>query len=539
MSKIKKRRKLFIFTFILTAFTTGTVQLNEALSLLSHSSSSLSSFSTLAHNIHNSRCISVRKCKFPSLLESTSTSSTKKHQHQGPLYSSLFFDDDIDINWDEEDDDELNFDIQYQGSALEDENQKEDHNKMNNQNQSSDDNKDEDEDMEDDTDESYYDTLFKEQDGIILSKEELENNNDDDDDDDDGDNFLLQKPREAETEIIAEEVTVIQEESINKKHELEHEVEHEHAESIQNINEYHEKMQQIKKDFNNKRIMLQNQSKFQRQQQREKIRRFQLEERAMFLALRALRQQSRMYAPTTTTQRTPRRSRGRNTNTNDSIMEQEEQPSLYSTATTTILPTLSLSATRNYKRKEDIINNELIEIEQRLYGHRFKKAYAVYVRLLETLNEMKNESKQRVTDYIFDKVEQSVQGQVGSEDQGRATAVVSTATTSTTATTMINSGIDESMYMNQHQQERMSIITTLSLYRKPVLDSVASLPSSHTKEKILIEIQKKYDFDSISIQDLSSILRIRGNAKRRGRIPKTRQKVIQLLADSFATDLFQ
>ncbi len=270
-------------------------------------------------------------------------------------------------------------------------------------------------------------------------------------------------------------------------------------------------------------------------------------------------------------------------------------------------PTLSYSSTRNYKRQEDypvvdviktrrwslnIDHNDSnygknnhhnsIEIEKRLYGNRYKNAYGVYLRLLQVLEKIKSETKDQVSEYVFDQIEQSFSRTASSTPPPPA-ATTTTLTTTTTTTTTVkltntqssgtklepnpnimmmmedeqqklpsnvmvqNSDIDKSIKMNKQNQERMKVIIALALFRRHDAnqDAAGSLltwssSSSSSQQQVVMEfIDNKYDLKTITVQDLIYILRVRGNVKRRGPIPKSRKKVLEHLSISFSTDLFQ
>ncbi len=432
-------------------------------------------------------------------------------------FSSLFFDDDDDvdvniddINWDEEEDDdhggddtdddveeELNFNIQYQGRiTLEEENyNSRKNNSTNDMSTSTSSLKSKNDNfIEDDTDETYYEQLFMKQAGLTLSQEE-----DDEDVDDD-------------------ELDELNEDSSYEDHEKREML---HRESIQNAEEYYQSMRQLKKEFNSKRYQLQNQSKFKRNRDREIVKRTRLEERAMFLALRALRRQNSFhYYPTTIDSLNNDSTDG--TNIQKQGLDEERQSSKSPFAINTIpLPTLSFSSTRNYKCREDYVNEDIVQIEKRLYGNRFKNAYNIYVRLLETLDEIKLDSKRKAQDYLLDKIERSVH--------------------SNDAMIPVQSDVDRTMEINMRQKERMNIIISLSLYGIHQNNNHVhkrSNPKNSQEEKILKSINAQFNLDSIDIQDLESILRIRGNVKRRGRLPKSRDKIMEQLIVSFSNDLF-
>ena len=79
---------------------------------------------------------------------------------------------------------------------------------------------------------------------------------------------------------------------------------------------------------------------------------------------------------------------------------------------------------------------------------------------------------------------------------------------------------DDVTKMNEIGQSRMNTVTNLSL---------------NGREKDVVELSV---LDNVDTDDLLTILRIRGNVRRRGRTPKTRSKVLEYVEESFAQPLF-
>mmetsp|Transcript_25806 Transcript_25806/g.29960 ORF Transcript_25806/g.29960 Transcript_25806/m.29960 type:complete len:533 (+) Transcript_25806:165-1763(+) len=413
------------------------------------------------------------------------------------LHSSIFFDDDSDINWDDDDDDDdddINFDVKHQGRTVDNE---ENSNSIATLN-------DQDDDFEDDTDESYYDNLFKQQSNLISTKDENEKEK-------------ILSPLSSMSDDYEDE------------HEHAHENETEnnnqkYSEEINNTIEEHEKesmytpqqkaeiqyqqMKQLEKEFRMTQIAIQTKHVQKRKQSREQRRKLLLEERAMLLALRALRQQS-LY--TTEIHQNIENDLVSMSSVSVSASAVPHQPS----------PTLSLSSKRNYKRRDDFVDNLELKLEQRLYGSRFKVAFNLYLRLLETIDEIQNEGKARATDYITDKVAMSAQKAVLGENRESDYDTERMGEVST-------------VEMGRFQQDRMSTIIALSLY-----GGFGSKRKQNTfcEENIYQSLNEIFDVDLISTKDLVSILRIRGKYKRRGKVPQTRAKVLEHLTMSLTTDL--
>lgn len=470
------------------------------------------------------------------------------------LYSTIFFDDDDDINWDEDDDDDdLNFNVQYQGRAFDEDFKGSSdgtdssssrsvkssaHGEMQ---QSAFD------DIDDDTDDSYYDNLFKLQSGLTI--DEKENN-------DDYDNEL------------EEEEDFIQGDMSNNDKEYQTSQYEQHEDSLQQAEEYNESMSQIKKEFYEKRIKQIRHHQWERQLDRFEKKASQMEERAMFLALRALRQQSKMFTTMNLYHQSissislieePIKTESNKSTPTKALSESKEKNiSLDSLLDKSIpSPTLSYSSTRNYKRQDDYPrennkrkNNDdddgdndnedanIIEIEKRLYGNRFKNAFGVYLRLLQVLDEIKFETKDQASEYLLDQMEQSFELAQAHSSDNIPSAVLSGAPT------MSYTKIQNTIEMKKQNQERMKVIIALSLFRRHEVNTGLSSTiqmqnHQQQQQKVMKMIQEKYDLDEISIQDLVYILQIRGNVKRRGRIPRSRQKLIEQLTLSFWSDIFQ
>ena len=475
------------------------------------------------------------------------------------LYSTIFFDDDDDINWDEDDDDDgdLNFNVQYQGRAFD-----EDFKGSSDGSSSSRSVKSSArgemkqgafDDIEDDTDDSYYDNLFKLQAGITIDEK--------DNDDNYGDEL------EEEEDIIPGGMPNNLKEYQTSQHE-------QLEDSIKQAEEYHESMSQIKNEFFERRMKQVQNHQWERKLDRYEKKAYLMEERAMFLALRALRQQSKMFTTinlyqsmtsipmtddhinTESNWSTPTKALPKSKDINisiDSFLDDKTIPS----------PTLSYSSTRNYKRQDDYPrekrkrkNNDdvdddnddanIIDIEKRLYGNRYKNAFGVYLRLLQVLDEIRVEAKHQASEYLLDQMEQSFEVSQAHNSDNFPSAVSS-------SNTMSYTNIQNTIKMKKQNQERIKVIIALSLFRRHDDGYNNSVQHTNTasssallmqnqqqqQQKVMKLIQEKHDLENISIQDLIYILQIRGNVKRRGRIPRSRQKLVELLTLSFWSDIFK
>ena len=270
--------------------------------------------------------------------------------------------------------------------------------------------------------------------------------------------------------------------------------------SNEEMKDRYEKMVTLRKEWKEKVHQMRNESIQTRKLRRKSVKRNNLEERASLLALRALRLQT---VPIETLV-----SRGR----------EIEFP----------VPTLSISSSRNYKRRGEMVDENEIKLEQKLYGKRFKTARDVYTRLLEVLEEMRLESMAIASEFIADCMEEEVSVEVrvlagaGGDNEIEAD-IIGTRCHKTKR-------MDEVAKMNEIQQKRMKTVVHLSLNGPQVLKKNKENSSTST-----INIVSLQDVDTV---DLQSILRIRGNIKRRGRLPKTRTKVLEHLNDSFSQPLF-
>ena len=228
-----------------------------------------------------------------------------------------------------------------------------------------------------------------------------------------------------------------------------------------------------------------------RKLKRLEYKRSQLEERASLLALRTLREQSAALQDF-----------NRLDTTNESKSSEKLGKKLKDQKP--LHPTLSLASMRNYKTKDDIyLSENELRLEQKLYGRRFKSAQSVYIRLLEVLEDMRVESTRVASDMIADRVEGETS--LASSENFKSTLMSS------------KSFVEQVTKMNQFQKQRMKTVVQLSLNG---IDG------------------GNEDLAQVETEILLTILRVRGNLKKRGRYPKTRSKILEHLKESFVKPLF-
>ena len=384
--------------------------------------------------LHGRHPYTSQKCV---VVSHKSTLYTSREQLS--LRSTLF--DDEDIDWDaEEDADE--FEIKYQ--SVFEENKDESNSgkgtetvKITTLNEL------------DDTAEDYYEQLF------------------------------LQQSLGLEEKTVANE-EIIQEEVITSRN---------NEETSTESQERYEQMMVLRKEWKEKVHQMRNESIQARKIRRQSLKRKHIEERASFLALRALRLQSLPVD-----QSSPKKKIIRPT------------------------PSLSISSLRNYKRRGDEIGAHEYKLEQKIYGKRFGAAKEVYVRLLEVLEEMRLESTKMASELIADRVEEDVAVTILANAGGGLEAEI--------MKTRKTKVVDEVATMNQVQQKRMRTVVNLSLNGENVLTNNS-----------LAEDSTSINLNTVETEDLCSILWIRGNMKRR--LPKTRSKVLEQLKDSYSRPLFE
>ncbi len=323
---------------------------------------------------------------------------------------------------------------------------------------------------------------------------------------------------------------------------------------------------ELEKEWRVKMHNIRSESIQNRKQQRQKLKRQQMEERATFLALRALRLQSLPpdidpslhISPTSTlfTDNESTRTAGSTIPSTSSEEEEKENKSRIKKSKyhqhTFLMPTppLSLSASRNYKRRDDyaMMNNgssndddddnyRLIKMEQKLYGKRFKASQRVYIRLLETLEDMRLEAKTMASDLIADRVEEEVAMSMSvgagiNRGGGRGSSIC------------YKQRAEEVEMLHLRQQVRMSTVVTLSLNGNYIFAKYDDGDDNNSNDDDGHDWNSHHrnlphiDIDDVPTQDLAAILRIRGNVKRRGRLPKARSKVLEQMQESYTVPLF-
>jgi len=273
---------------------------------------------------------------------------------------------------------------------------------------------------------------------------------------------------------------------------------------------------QLQTQFWKNRIQqLQKDAHLQRQEHRYQRNRNLLEDRARYLALRALRTQTR-------------------------FQQLVLQPMQNSTTTLPLsvlkpkwpAPSLSSSATRNYIRKEDtLLSDTQRKLEQKLYGKRFKHAWKVYIRLLEALEEVRNHGKQQGAELV--------------RLRERHQAIL----LNTSYTTHVDADSQESteslFVVHKNNHDRMKQLIRLALYGDeyfffPPVSSTVILQDPLTPTRI--HVQRKIDptlLKHVATEDLIRAIKIRGNLPRKGsRFPKKREKVLEYFEQSYNFALF-
>jgi len=312
--------------------------------------------------------------------------------------------------------------------------------------------------------------------------------------------FYEQYPQESLTSLADEypttekETEMFLDKKIVKRAPFEN-VEKEYKKLLQWEKEWRETFREIRQDA------LENRKLYRTVESRK-----QLEEKAFFFALRALKLQS-MVA--------------------DSSAYNSRRPVL----------TLSSVSSPLYKRRGE----DMYDLERKLYGKRFKIAFKVYKRLLETLEEMKVNSRQGAIDFLNERAaskaandsrllsQQPVVGQDQSENDK------SKKFTANPQTLVRDEYINKAIQTNKLQYTRLSNIVTLAIHGEKLFGEVPKLNASGMAKSSSLKAIK---LDDIDTADLVLILKIRGNVKQQGRLPKKRQKVLQLLSKSFSKELF-
>ena len=362
------------------------------------------------------------------------------------VYSTVFFDNDDDLGWGDEMDVEDEFDVVYQGNALNSDTSQSGLSQMQMGEKGSEVNEDSMENL-DDTDDLYYEKLFH----------EIEENPD------------SERQREHQEIGISE--------NVQNKRAMEDTAEH----KFQRRQSLVAEMRVEVKEYQQKSFRF-------RQSKRKEKREAMLQERASYLALRALRPKNSIL---------------------DEIKHNEILPQ----------PTLSLSSKRKYWRQEDLLQDpESIKLEQKLHGKRYKHAVGLYTRLLSALEEIQVQSREAAKDYISQQTEKDVEF-LSSVKQVEDEVDVDN--------NKKEKKIDDIVKNNQRQQCRMTAIMTLSLYME-----------SNNHSKLPLNFPLNVELKFLSTDDLRTVLRIRGNLNRRGRLPKTRHNILSHLRESLLRPLF-
>ena len=417
--------------------------------------------------------------------------------HRSTLLYSTLFDDDDDLDWDTDDDEE---ELDLQLTSIFDPAHNIDNSPNGNENESDNDNKKEGDieiinlDELDDTDEDYYEQLFLQQSLKAQQNDEGMKNN-----------------KESTTVDISRDKDHTDEEM-----EVEAKV------------KSYEMMITLRKEWKEKVSRMRNESVQTRKLRRKSIKRKNLEERASFLALRALRMQTMPLGLD---------------------LDESSSSSTSSLPNKKVIlsptPTLSISSSWNYKRKGDAIDENESKLEQRLYGKRFKDAKKLYTRLLETVEEIRIESTAIASEMIEERLQKEISTSTSTSTSLSMSGGRGTNDDTGTRGNMNRAPqqlfhaprtdvLDEVTLMNRIQQLRLNTLVHLSINGHSILNENDKFQAETDAETDTATLE----LHDISLEDLNSILRIRGNIGRRGRLPKQRSKVLHLLMESFSQPLF-
>jgi len=332
----------------------------------------------------------------------------------------------------------------------------------------------------DDTDDSYYERLFLEQQNLSM-KAKFTPLQSDDDDDQEYDILTKNNKIKGTKNDELEQFSVL-----NSSSQLTYD------EIVSLRHEWREKIDQMRNEATEMRKIV-----------RHKQRQLKMKEYASFLALRALRSQSMI--------RTEHKSSmmgvsggGDGTSVARPLSES--------------LPISSMLKTYN-KDTIEKMDSPAIRLEQKLYGKRFKMAQEVFLRLLEVLDEMKRETKRVASEMITNRVEEELAVISGRQ----STSINFTQSDMEQRPVASNKGCNK----NKHLED----IMTMNKNHHLRLRRVVQLSLNGYKEN-------RIKLSEVETDDLRSILRIRGNLKRRGRMPMERNKVLKCLEESFSLPLF-
>ena len=252
-----------------------------------------------------------------------------------------------------------------------------------------------------------------------------------------------------------------------------------------------------------------------------------LKDRATYLATRALYMQTQMYHPSFLNQTRERMT-----------MEPQQQQQLQQREPYWPAPTLSYSATRNYKRKQDVIvalpqqqqqggilvekedpRNNKQKYKKGEQGKQFQHACNVYIRLLEALDDIRNQA--------------TIQGTLFVRQLERQKAISTTQTTTASSVEMNLNTTETLLWIHQRHFHRMKLLIQLALHA----NHHAFFFQEQQEQKLGINATA---LESIDTQDLLQAIYIRGNLPKNKwkRLPKKRSKVLEYFQQSYSYPLF-
>ena len=276
-----------------------------------------------------------------------------------------------------------------------------------------------------------------------------------------------------------------------------------------------EQIQEQNQQWKDRVRILQQDARTERYKHRYQCNRQLLEDRARYLALRALRMQTRVQ---------------------QHIIQANHNATLPKTQWPA--PSLSFSATRNYKRKEDtVISQAQLKLEQRLYGKRFKQAWKVYIRLLEALHDIRNHGKQQGAEIV-----RQVQRQQAGHDHDRQSMGDHTLSSPVSVVHNTTHGTTQTLFMmHQSNHQRMKLLIQLALHG----DLYFFFPTSMSVLQDSTSIISRPNVDPatlrhVATEELIQAIKIRGNIERKGalRLSKRREKVLEYFEQSYGRSLF-
>ncbi len=457
---------------------------------------------TLCYKIKSKRiyitCPSVHQDSKHAQLRSIGSGTSTCSRPGSDLCSTLF--DDADLDWDN-DDDEDDFDIQINSIF-----------------------------------DGYKDPNKGHEDGAQSGKQppKINLNDLDDTDEDYYEQLFLQQSLEMGEEEKSKVVVIKEEISSDPV-----------GAAVENlsISIDYEKTIALRKEWKEKIHQMRNESVQTRKLRRKSNRRMKLEERASFLALRALRMQTMPLeepALLLLDNYSNREEKKKETTRGSGVVVRKRRPRTPPPP----IPTMSLSSSRNYKRKEDEMDEHEMLLEQKLFGKRFKDAKKVYIRLLEFVEERRSESTSLASELIADRMEEECSLALSISGNGKDMDEDDLRTDHMSVKKCRMKYIDKVTRMNDSHQSLMATLVRLSLNGKyallDLLDDVDTDDDIDDDDKFenLSVVTLDLHLRGIDAEDLCNVLRIRGNVKRRGRLPKERMKVLECLKESFSKPLF-